>query len=49
MERLKKARDEKQRKNAILERGIPKAKPLTQAQIDDYEAVKQMLVEKKGV
>jgi hypothetical protein len=31
MERMQKAREEKQRKQAIFERGIPKAKPLTQA------------------
>ena len=29
MERMQKAREEKQRKQAIFERGIPAAKPLT--------------------
>lgn len=36
-ERLRKAREEKERINEMLGRGIPKAKPLTAAQIADQE------------
>ena len=32
---MQKAREEKQRKNAILERGIPAAKPVSQAQLEE--------------
>jgi hypothetical protein len=33
MERLKKAREEKERINGMLERGIPKSKPLSNTQL----------------
>ena len=36
-ERLKRAREEKERINGMLERGIPKAKPVTQAQMIEQE------------
>jgi hypothetical protein len=47
LERLKRAREERERKQAMFERGVPQAKPLTQAQIEEQQAIKQMLLEKK--
>ena len=46
---MRKAREEKERKQAMIERGIPKAKPLKPQQIAEQEAIKKMLIEKKGM
>lgn len=46
-ERLRKAREEKERINNMLERGIPKPKPLSNAQIAEQEVKKQRLMEEK--
>ena len=40
LERMEKARLEKQRKNAMFERGVPKAKPLTQTQLEEQAATR---------
>lgn len=44
-ERLKKAREERERKNQFFERGIPKTKPMTAAQIAENEAKKKLVAE----
>jgi hypothetical protein len=49
MERLKRAREEKQRKDKMLKRGIPAPKPLTAQQKAEQEAARQMVLEKKGM
>ena len=46
-ERMEKARQEKQRKNAMFERGVPKSKPLTQIQLEEQAATRKMLAERK--
>ena len=46
-ERLRKAREEKERINEMLGRGIPKSKPLSAAQIADQEFKKQRVLEEK--
>jgi hypothetical protein len=40
MERMRKAREEKEKRNAMLNRGIPPSKPLTAQQKAEKEAVK---------
>ena len=45
MERFKKAREERERKNQMFERGIPKPKPLTSAQIAEQEQKRKFVAE----
>lgn len=47
MERMKKAREEAERKKAFLERGIPASKPLKPSQIAEQEALRQLVQERK--
>jgi hypothetical protein len=46
-DRLKRAREEKERINGMLERGVPKAKPFTATQLADQEIKKQRLVDER--
>ena len=48
LDRMQKAREEKQRKAAMFERGIPQSKPLSSAQIAEQEATRLMILEKKN-
>ena len=47
-ERLNKAREEKARKDAMFNRGVPKAKPLTEGQLIEQELKRQLLKEQKA-
>jgi len=33
----------------MLQRGVPKAKPFSEAQLAEQEVIRQMLLEKKGL
>ena len=43
------AREEKERKNNMFERGVPKPQPLTEAQIAEKEAIKEITYNQRGV
>lgn len=48
-ERLRRAREEKERVNEMLERGIPKPKQMTQTQLYDQEQKRLKAQEEKRV
>lgn len=47
LERLRRGREEKARKAEMMERGIPKSKPMSQAQVMEKENARKMLFEHK--